>query len=254
MENLKITKDGQLLMDVWSQSKKEWRRDVNATEKPEYCFNHVCKLDEGVTLRSICQLLENLDRFELLSPMLTNSPEWLREVVFECLESPVKDPEGNSLVINWRCTVDKAFEGDGTELWMSVDFHSLHADEDEKYALSFTSARDIADYPITLDNKLNVMDDRHETFEKQKELRDRLPEEEQDSIPYWIELLATKKDFTLQEILYGIFWELTFHGSPKERDEAKEEIMGRIKGIESGETKTVPWEEVKERLKNELDS
>jgi len=66
-------------------------------------------------------------------------------------------------------------------------------------------------------------------------------------------ILTADYSFSLLQILKGIFWELSFHGSPKSRDEQMEKLKKQMDEIERGEAKLIPWEEVKQRLEEKLE-
>jgi hypothetical protein len=63
----------------------------------------------------------------------------------------------------------------------------------------------------------------------------------------------TEVDISLIEFLKAIFYELTFYGSPDERDELREELRRRVDQIERGEAELIPAEEVIEELRRRLD-
>ena len=58
---------------------------------------------------------------------------------------------------------------------------------------------------------------------------------------------------TLYTFITSIFWELTFFGTPEDRDEQLQDIKGAIERIKSGEDKTIPWEEVKKHMEIDHD-
>jgi putative addiction module component (TIGR02574 family) len=60
----------------------------------------------------------------------------------------------------------------------------------------------------------------------------------------------TTINITLIEFLKAIFDDLTFYGSPDERDATRDEIHRRLHEIDRGEATLIPWEEVRERLRN----
>ena len=66
-------------------------------------------------------------------------------------------------------------------------------------------------------------------------------------------IIEAEKKFRLSDILYGIFWELSFLGGPDDRDEFNEELNRRIEESVSGAAKTYSWEEVKERITKKLE-
>ena len=98
------------------------------------------------------------------------------------------------------------------------------------YAVEFTPINNLADYPIRISNKLHITD------------YDADPKDMTDND---IDLTPS---ITLMELLYWTFWELSFLGGPEDRDEEAEVLNQRVEDLKSGKLKTVPWEEVKEKL------
>ena len=47
----------------------------------------------------------------------------------------------------------------------------------------------------------------------------------------------------LFEILYGIIWELSFHGHPEQREDDRKELCRRMDQAKKGTIKTIPWKE-----------
>ena len=105
----------------------------------------------------------------------------------------------------------------------------------QAYAIEFTPVNELADFEIKINEKININDDT----------------ENKDAVL----TVSYCKQITLIELFYAVFWELSFCGSPKERDGQKEILNERVdeiqKHIDKGtlDTICVPWEDVKERLK-----
>lgn len=63
----------------------------------------------------------------------------------------------------------------------------------------------------------------------------------------------TRIDISLIEFLKAIFFELTFHGTPDERDEVRAELRRRVEEIERGGAKLIPADEVFRQVRERLD-
>jgi hypothetical protein len=63
----------------------------------------------------------------------------------------------------------------------------------------------------------------------------------------------TRVGITLIEFLKAIFDDLTFHGSPEDRDGVRLELLRRVEEIERGEAELIPAEEVFRDLQRKLD-
>jgi len=239
MDNVKITKDGRLVGDKWDGDRREYERDIDLTDRFLLYFDNHCELDEGVTLKSLCLLVKNMDMYPILSPLFTHGPEWLEEFVDEGLNGPAEEKSVDHIVLGWRSSISDDYYNEGETVFEGcVDMHGLVDGEDETYALDFTPINKLVDCDIRLDRTLEVIDERKESQNKNPDG------------PLYPTLFKTNKDFSLRNILHGIFWELSFHGGPKSRDQKREELMETMRRIDAGEEELIPWEEIKERLKN----
>ena len=63
----------------------------------------------------------------------------------------------------------------------------------------------------------------------------------------------TTVDITLIEFLKAVFDELTFHGSPEERDQVLRGLKRQVEEIKRGEVRLIPHEEVARELRERLD-
>ena len=63
----------------------------------------------------------------------------------------------------------------------------------------------------------------------------------------------TRIGISFLEFIKAIFYDLTFHGPPAERDEVRAELQRRVDEIERGEAELIPAEEVFARLRERLD-
>jgi hypothetical protein len=104
----------------------------------------------------------------------------------------------------------------------------------QAYAVEFTPMYKLADYPIRIGDKIHVTDyDAHP-----KDILDR----DIDVIP----------TITLMELLYWIFWELSFLGSLEERDDKGEGLKQIVDDIKEGKAELTPWEEIKTKLEDKF--
>ena len=101
----------------------------------------------------------------------------------------------------------------------------------QTYAVEFTPIYELADCPIKIRNKIYIVDWGKDELKEQPDPIKGTP---------LIRLI---------DLLYEIFWELSFLGSPKKRDEEKAELGRRVKSIKDGTIEFLDWEEVKSRLK-----
>jgi len=62
----------------------------------------------------------------------------------------------------------------------------------------------------------------------------------------------TQVDITLIEFLKAVFDDLTFHGSPEERDQVLRDLKRQVEEIKRGEVRMIPHEEVVRELRDRL--
>jgi len=109
----------------------------------------------------------------------------------------------------------------------------------QKYAIELSPIYKLANYPIKICDEIIVADG--------------------DKVTHDITKCPLRPSITLIELLYGVIWEISFFGSPAQRNAQKEELDDTINEIDKFEEEgrldevMVPWEEVKERLKQKFD-
>ena len=110
-------------------------------------------------------------------------------------------------------------------------------------AVEFTPIYKLAHLPVKISKKLHITD-------YSVDFRKKNPESDVDFQP----------SITLIELLYAIFYELSFCGSPKQRDERLNSILKQVDEIKKASDEgrldeiTVPYSEVKKRLLAKIDS
>jgi len=109
------------------------------------------------------------------------------------------------------------------------------------YAIEFTPINEIADYPIKIRKEICITDRRD--YKKKKKPCD---------VCTRIDVQPT---ITLIELLHWIFWELSFLGSPAQRNGKSEDLNRRAKELDQAKKEgrldeiTVPWKDIKKILK-----
>lgn len=56
---------------------------------------------------------------------------------------------------------------------------------------------------------------------------------------------------TLLQLIYALFWELSFFGTPAERNAQRAQLEEQVRRIDAGEEELVSWEEVRKELEDE---
>ena len=245
IESVKITKGGKLIAEVFTKEGPK-EEDVSA-ELYDQLFR-TCHIEEGVVLKDVLLLVK--DWCEILSPLTTSSPTWLKELVDEGLNSPYK-AEGDNvkhLEVSWQSEVTQygkepkqinewvSFDGIGEPPVGDESYKDWPVGKPVHYALEFSPVHTLSELPL----KLNTM----------MKLRDETSRKAVYPAPILVE---AEKDFTLIDILRGIFWELSFFGSPTNRDTKSDELTKSMDDIKSGKVKTIPLEEIKSKWAKLLD-
>lgn len=283
-EGLHITREGRLIQTFWFYNDDE---TIPKKERGKYLEKDVtdsairrlwddCTLENGVTLKSIFTLLDSdIDLFDLVIG------NWCKEIVTEGLTQPpaeysgIYDPDGiEYLELYWSLAksalwneAKMAFDSDITELQGTkrAGFHGIGYEQKEdklhdwknedgtdvvewskggriQWGMSFTAANAYINYPVKLAQKMIIND---EVKRKQKTKNNHFTQP-----PVAI---FERSVYTLGDILYGIIWELSFHGGPKERNEKSEELKESVDKIRDGSAKTVSWEEILKELESDVE-
>lgn len=103
------------------------------------------------------------------------------------------------------------------------------------YGLDFTPLCELAPLPLSLDEnvKMNKSEKKNGKFE-------------------FTTVDLGHHQFTLFEIVQAILDEVSFFGPPSNRDSTKDMLIERVREIDSGEAKTIPFDEVKKKLEKKL--
>lgn len=235
MERIRLSKGGLLKGDRYNENTKTWERDIDVTQAFFFALSSYCEFEQGITLRDIFSLVNHVNLYPLLSPMFTGGL-WLQDIVNEGLNAP---PQSNKYldfaIVGWNSAVH-----DGTKEindWeLKPDFYGRKLDNNERYALDLTPSPHMIDMEIRLDDIVEIVDETKNGFEAMKQ---------NGKFPV---ILRGQRLHTLYDILHGIFWELSFHGGPKERDARFDSLKQQMERIEKGEEKTISLEELKAKL------
>ena len=101
------------------------------------------------------------------------------------------------------------------------------------WGVSFTPANELINIPVILNGSAKVYRTDYTKFHVQGEIGDK------HRTSYWEEGADNSKvvaeldhiQFTLGHILYGLIWELTWHGNPKDRDSMSTKLKDMVKDI-----------------------
>jgi hypothetical protein len=207
---IQLQPKGRLARMEWDQGAGcHVERVVSVDELTYYLHSTIC-FAEGTTLRDLLMLIM-MDQ-ELF--MMLTACDCLKELLEELATISPPLEEAVALELAWM--VEAVPVGTTTVIDSSVEFYGLGGDNGH-IGLEFMPAGRIAGLPILLNEAFNIRDD-----------------DNPDKV-----LFSTTKRFTLLEVVSGIIDELTFLGSPKERDEALDDLRGRMESADDGEFYTI---------------
>ena len=205
-----------------SERPPEW---VEVTDKaPRFLFDP-CSLAEGVKLRDIFLLLRK--HMDFMEMVIGN---WCRDIVAEGLDKkPTSDPT-MYIELSWRI--------EGGDDWCNgherPDVSGIGPDDKGntiRWAIEMTATNELADCEVKLSPKMEIVADYKvvHTFENISDPR-----------------------FTLGHILQGLIWELSWHGSPTDRQNALDELNATVAEIEAGTAELIPMEQVTANLREKI--
>lgn len=208
---LNITKGGKLIETKWVFDEE---KDVGAYQEFDRTDTAVsrlfecCGLADDVTLRDVFLLINTEPN--LFDLVLGN---WCMEIVGEGLNNPPGPTEDvTSLELYKLVTKDE----DGLNGLSFANFHGLGENEDNiPYCVSYTPANEIIDLPLKINEKLIIYEDDSNSPDFGKEI-----------------ISFDNAEYTLGDILYGIIWELSWNGSPQDRDAQRRELDERTEEAE----------------------
>lgn len=257
-EKLQIRKGGKLQQTKWVYDKEKEEGqyvDTDVTDKAFFKMNEVCEIEEGVTLGDIFTLINT--ELELFDSVIGN---WCKDIVTEGLTKPAKaydltDEEAiEFLELYWHLEYDDGSEyGPSFSGYHRADFHGVgierkvdkcfdwidketgkpaimyKAGERTPWGISFTPANEMINIPVKLNGEVNVFNSNTDA-----------PTDK------YHEVVHTYKGatFTLHNILYGILWEMSFHGGPEKRNEFKDELNDIVEDIKADPSSLVSAEDV----------
>ncbi len=203
MEGLKIISGGKLLRTTWVYDEDT---DVGSyvtddvTNVAPSCLFDACTLNEDVILRDVFYLLErHLDVFQIILN------KWLSEIVEEGLR-PFLENETEIKYVELYWSVEHSQEDKTLSGNIFPEFHGIGTSAEIPISLMFTPTNEIAGLPLKLCDEFKIYPSITENEGRQTHS-------------------YKGPQFSLGQILYGIIWELTWLGSPTERDQKGQELL-----------------------------
>lgn len=198
---------GRLARMEWDpETERHVERAVETDELAFHLHDTIC-FAEGTTLRDLLALVgRDQDLFTALTAC-----DCLGEILDESGRDEEAFGEISALEFAWATTAEPA--GATMVVDSVVEFYGLG--EESRIALEFMSASRLAGVPILLNEAFNI--------------------EDNDDVVF-----RGARRFTLLDVVCGAIGELTFLGSPQERDEAMADLRERVSSsVDDGEFHTV---------------
>jgi hypothetical protein len=199
MNKLIISKGGNLLKNTWNKEKLEEEL------VPVYNYQTVlcdeCKAEEVLKLKDILLMVESFNDYEFLSPLLTRGP-WLKAIVDEGLKNEAKACEIKEIKLSWIFEIED--ESEISSLLKEYIYTGGIGENKENISMMFSKTNELTDCKIILDYKTSFTDYNGKNIQSMSKII---------------------KRFTLFDILKGIFFELSWHGDPKNRDKKIKKLL-----------------------------
>lgn len=236
-EKIELVKGGKLIETYWyyDEDKEEGTyltKDVT-DELPRF-YNKPCEIGDGVTLYDILSALK--PTFSDLMPLLPRTSRLYMAYVSKDDMVPYqtlleKEEPMDYLVLSNQyeeCVYDDHSEVQGAFV---MDFGGIGKDKNGveiNYAISLSPLIELLDIPVKVDNTLKIFRTDYAKFHT-KGLGDSYWEEGADNGKH----VYTINDmtYTLGQYIYSIFWELTWHGGPDDKEEFKDELLNRAREV-----------------------
>lgn len=203
------------------------------------------EIADDFTLGDLCQVILDCKDMDLETfSALVCCP--LAPFLAECLRpptaaaAPVSDL--SSIRLHWQCEYDHPHETrwpPSTSLWLEVDGIGDTWEEYKPGGQWYEEGKDFSNYNHYAIEMTPLYELRHLPLRIDPVMTIACTEEggrESLEIP--------APGVTLLPLIYALFWELSFFGTPAERDAKREELQEQARRIEAGEEKLIPLEDV----------
>ncbi len=244
--DLTLTNDGKIIYKKWvydEEARKSEHQLKDVTDKAIRVMHRDVQIEEGFKLRHLMDIVCALEEQTITEHLFVNCfissfVEYYKKLKDSYVEPEYKyDPDGVEYIkLYWSVEMDDCIEGSyisgierasmGGDGWVLLEDKmeewgiGYHKGTRIAWGVSMSPLEDLLHLPIRLDEQLHVREDmRHWKKGDQKILLD------------------GRKSFTLKDVIEGVFWELSFCGTPEDTAKTKEEIMQSVKDIKEGNAK-----------------
>jgi hypothetical protein len=233
-----ILKEGGLFAQVWHPDAQEYTTRPLEGHEYWYVANESLEVEGEPTFGDLFNAIGKFDIETLLTLGKRNHCDivsFLEESSKESKEAPDQWCQIAFLRVVRHITFRR--EGDMTEFESHLDFGGEGTCKDadsetpvwSNIGIGLTPVNELMRYPFRVLNTIPVYLERHSPWKTK-------------------ELFKTTTSLTLDEVVNCVLWEISFYGSPEDREEMQEELQDRVKEVDSGEVKGIPMEDVFEKL------
>lgn len=168
------------------------------------------EFEDGATFKNLVEFMTpNIDIWDALIG------NWCKEIVTEAANKPVEPLNIEYICISQNIETSVGIEDkQACYRGLPLDISGKSADNEINTSLSFIPANDLIHLPIKIDYQVRINHTNYDTHE------------------YTTTELGTCMP-TMFEVVYSIFWELSFHGSPEKRDKEHQDLLDAIKEVRS---------------------
>jgi hypothetical protein len=194
-----LQKGGKLVYKKWNAKKQEYTLKPIGKYETSYFLMDTCTLGEGIKLKDVFKFVEkNIELFRILMPNV-----YLNEYIKESKKKPTNKSEIRYLELYCYLTSEYGF-------FQGLNFPEFHGigstpemGDNTPFSLSFCEISSLINLEIIMKNKISIDGEDMETLLE----------------------LKNAPSFTLFQIIYGIFYELSWYGSPEKTKKHNEELQ-----------------------------
>jgi hypothetical protein len=212
MSSCIFTKRGLKVIRYNCDTEKE---EITCKDEPACHINHYCEIEEGVTLKQIMNVVANSEALSAIISVysdINNIKGWHEELN----RKTKRDTDLAYIEIFrsgqiWKKDIQIWLE------WLGVRKRASKT-EGKKVSLSYAELCNIAHVPVKLNTKFKIWE----------------PDQKKEDKP----IIDYISDFTMLEILHPIYFDIGFHGGPKDRDAIKKDMCKTVDEVLSHEIET----------------
>jgi len=194
--------------------------------REEKLFHVLCEtveLEEGFTVRDYFKLFINYSSYKVLDPFINS---FLIEF-HKCPEEGCIDPDKKIHTITFQKYIELDKYDQENKNYNCEIFTSINGLSDEQsYGIDFWALKNYLDIPIKLLNGEYLKNTRIKKEDNTSEFKC-ITEE-------------LNVNYTLFEFLTSLIYEISFYGTPEQRDLKSKDLEETVEKIKSGELKTYP--------------